>query len=228
MCWKEKVDFFDCQFQQAPGAEGRAGTEAFAPAADCGEREDGQVAVHAPVRGIDGWNQTTQNGGSTYHLTPASYRLSHLPACRLIIPFIVAAMRLREPVHVVSRFSRCQVSSALSPPWNDLMNYTSTGNTRRPARGPAAWWPPLSIHVGEVEAHKLLHTHTHITFRFSTYQIRSYPLLASILMSSLPEWHRLRPATRHDNSWIVNNGATVHTPSFLPAPIKCVLHITAA
>jgi hypothetical protein len=28
------------------------------------------VAVHAPVRGIDGRNQTTQNGGSTYHLTP--------------------------------------------------------------------------------------------------------------------------------------------------------------
>lgn len=51
---KKKVLFFDCQFQQAPGAEGRAGTEAFAPAADCGEREDGQVAVHAPVRGIDG------------------------------------------------------------------------------------------------------------------------------------------------------------------------------
>jgi hypothetical protein len=39
------------QLQQAAAAKGGAGAEALAPPADRGERKDGQVAVHAAVRG---------------------------------------------------------------------------------------------------------------------------------------------------------------------------------
>ena len=51
------------QFQQAARSEGGARTEAPASVANCREREDGKVAVHAPVRGAYRRDQTTAHRG---------------------------------------------------------------------------------------------------------------------------------------------------------------------
>jgi len=70
------------QLQQAAAAKGGAGAEALAPPADRGERKDGQVAVHAAVRGARLGNKEAAGRGKTREigfLRLHDQRRSHTP-----------------------------------------------------------------------------------------------------------------------------------------------------